>query len=125
MKRTKPIGLEELWDYEEKHPVVFASPRSLAEARLIAALERPSGIIGGARPETAAPLPQPQARGVDSLSIDCPSVNPQLSALNQLRLTMSSQPFSSECDWLGPVFRCGMRNEHLVKNSLTAVATPR
>jgi len=40
VKRTKPITLEELWDYEDKHPVVFASPRALAEARLIAELER-------------------------------------------------------------------------------------
>lgn len=38
VKRTKPISLEELWDYEDKHPVVFASPRALAEARLIADL---------------------------------------------------------------------------------------
>ncbi len=40
VKRTKPISLEELWDYEDKHPVVFAAPRALAEARLIAALIR-------------------------------------------------------------------------------------
>jgi hypothetical protein len=39
-KRTRPVSLEELWDYEAKHPVVFASPRALAEARLIAKLER-------------------------------------------------------------------------------------
>ena len=39
-KRTKPVSLEELWDYEDKNPVVFASPRALAEARLIARLER-------------------------------------------------------------------------------------
>jgi hypothetical protein len=32
--------LEDLWDYEDKHPVVFASPRALVEARLIAAMER-------------------------------------------------------------------------------------
>ena len=40
MKRTKPISLEDLWDFEDKNPVVFASPRALAEARLIARLER-------------------------------------------------------------------------------------
>lgn len=40
VKRTKPMTLEELWDYEDKHPVVFASPRALAEARLIDELER-------------------------------------------------------------------------------------
>jgi hypothetical protein len=40
VKRTKAVSLEELWDYETKHPVVFASPRALAEARLIAELGR-------------------------------------------------------------------------------------
>jgi hypothetical protein len=40
VKRTKPVSLEELWDYEAEHPVVFASPRALAEARLIAELDR-------------------------------------------------------------------------------------
>jgi len=40
VKRTKSVSLEELWDYEAKHPVVFASPRALAEARLIADLGR-------------------------------------------------------------------------------------
>jgi hypothetical protein len=40
VKRTKSVSLEELWDYEAKHPVVFASPRALAEARLIADLNR-------------------------------------------------------------------------------------
>jgi hypothetical protein len=39
-KPTKALSLEELWDYEDKHPVVFASPRALAEARLIAELDR-------------------------------------------------------------------------------------
>lgn len=34
------MTLEELWDFEDKHPVVFASPRALAEARLIAELDR-------------------------------------------------------------------------------------
>lgn len=40
VKRTKPLSLEELWDYEATHPVVFASPRALADARLIAKLTR-------------------------------------------------------------------------------------
>ena len=40
VKRTKPISLEELWAYEDKHPVVFAAPRALAEARMIADIER-------------------------------------------------------------------------------------
>lgn len=40
VKRTKSVSLEELWEYEAKHPVVFASPRALAEARLIADLGR-------------------------------------------------------------------------------------
>ena len=40
VKRTKSVSLEELWDYEAKHPVVFASPRALVEARLIADMGR-------------------------------------------------------------------------------------
>jgi hypothetical protein len=40
VKRTKSVTLEELWDYEAKHPVIFASPRALADARLIANLKR-------------------------------------------------------------------------------------
>jgi hypothetical protein len=40
VKRTKSVSLEELWEYEAKHPVVFASPRALVEARLIADLGR-------------------------------------------------------------------------------------
>jgi len=40
IKRTKPISLEELWDFEARHPVVFAAPRALAEARLIAEMDR-------------------------------------------------------------------------------------
>lgn len=40
VKRTKPMTLEELWEFEAKHPVVFASPRALADARLIAELDR-------------------------------------------------------------------------------------
>jgi hypothetical protein len=38
--RTKPVSLEEMWDFEDKHPVIFASPRALAEARMIADLSR-------------------------------------------------------------------------------------
>jgi hypothetical protein len=34
------VSLEELWAYEATHPVVFAAPRALAEARLIAGLSR-------------------------------------------------------------------------------------
>ena len=40
IKRTKPVSLEELWDYEAKHPIVFASPRALVEARLIAKMDK-------------------------------------------------------------------------------------
>lgn len=40
VKRTKSVSLEELWAYEATHPVVFAAPRALAEARLIAGLGR-------------------------------------------------------------------------------------
>ena len=40
MKRTKSISIEELWEYEAQHPVVFASPRALADARRIAELDR-------------------------------------------------------------------------------------
>lgn len=40
VKRTKSVSLEELWNYEATHPVVFASPRALAEARLIADMNR-------------------------------------------------------------------------------------
>jgi hypothetical protein len=40
VKRTKSVSLEDLWDYQAKHPMVFASPRALAEARLIAVLDR-------------------------------------------------------------------------------------
>lgn len=39
VKRTKPLTLEELWDYEDEHPVVFAAPKALAEARWISQLE--------------------------------------------------------------------------------------
>jgi hypothetical protein len=39
-KRTKPLSIEQLWAYEAKHPVIFAAPRALAEARLIVDLRR-------------------------------------------------------------------------------------
>jgi hypothetical protein len=38
--RGKHDWLDEMFDYEIKHPVVFASPRALIEARLIAELEK-------------------------------------------------------------------------------------
>ncbi len=38
-KQTDQSWLKELWDFEAKHPVVFAAPSALAEARLIAELE--------------------------------------------------------------------------------------
>ena len=34
------MTLEELWDFEDKHPVVFASPRALLEARMIAEMDK-------------------------------------------------------------------------------------
>jgi hypothetical protein len=40
VKRTKSVSLEELWNFEATHPVVFAAPRALAEARLIADMNR-------------------------------------------------------------------------------------
>jgi hypothetical protein len=40
VKRTKPVTLDELWAYEDQHPVVFASPRALMEARMIAGMDR-------------------------------------------------------------------------------------
>ena len=39
-KRTEPVSLEELWEYEAKHPVAFASPCVLVEARLIAEMDK-------------------------------------------------------------------------------------
>jgi hypothetical protein len=38
--RTKPVSLEELWEFEDRHPVVFASPSALAGARVIDEFER-------------------------------------------------------------------------------------
>ena len=32
--------LDDLFDYEAKHPIAFASPRALVEARLIAEMDR-------------------------------------------------------------------------------------
>ena len=40
VKRTKPMTLEELWDFQDKQPVVFASPRALLEARMIAEMDK-------------------------------------------------------------------------------------
>lgn len=54
-KPTKPLSLEELWDYEDKHPVVFASPRALAEARLIAELDRLKKSRRGSRKPALVP----------------------------------------------------------------------
>jgi hypothetical protein len=39
-KATKPMTLEELWDWEAKHPEVFPTPRTPGEAGLIAELDR-------------------------------------------------------------------------------------
>jgi hypothetical protein len=54
-KWTKALSLEQIWDYEARHPIVFAAPSALAEARLIEALgrsKRPSrrskGPVSGA-----------------------------------------------------------------------------
>ena len=52
--RTKSMTLEELWDWEDKHPVVFASPRALADARLIAELDRLKRVRRRARTQAAA-----------------------------------------------------------------------
>ena len=54
MKRTKSISLEELWEYEAQHPVVFASPRALADARLIAELDRLKRVRRRTRSQAAA-----------------------------------------------------------------------
>jgi hypothetical protein len=40
VKQTAREWLDDLWNYEDKHPIAFASPRALAEARLIAELDR-------------------------------------------------------------------------------------
>jgi len=29
VKRTKPVSLEELWDFEDRNPAVFAGPRAV------------------------------------------------------------------------------------------------
>jgi hypothetical protein len=39
-KQTAREWLDDLWTYEDKHPVAFASPRALVEARLIAEMDR-------------------------------------------------------------------------------------
>jgi len=63
VKRTKPMTLEELWDFEDKHPVVFASPRALLEARMIAEMDkarrphrrarRTTALLAAAKPSLA------------------------------------------------------------------------
>jgi len=58
-KRTKPLSIEQLWAYEAKHPVIFAAPRALADARLIVDLGRTKRSrrrhgLGVARRKTAA-----------------------------------------------------------------------
>jgi len=40
-KQTDEQWLRELWDYEAKHPIAFASPRALLESRFIAEMDRP------------------------------------------------------------------------------------
>jgi hypothetical protein len=40
VKQTAREWLDDLWNYEDKHPVAFASPRALVEARLIAEMDR-------------------------------------------------------------------------------------
>ena len=38
--RRKHDWLADLFDYEAKHPIAFASPRALVEARLIAEMDK-------------------------------------------------------------------------------------
>jgi hypothetical protein len=38
--KRKRDWLDDLWDWEAKHPIAFASPTALADARIIAALEK-------------------------------------------------------------------------------------
>jgi hypothetical protein len=40
VKQTAREWLDDLWKYEDKHPIAFASPRALLEARLIAEMDR-------------------------------------------------------------------------------------
>ena len=39
-KLTAEKWLRDLFDYEAKHPIAFASPRALVEARLIAGMDK-------------------------------------------------------------------------------------
>jgi hypothetical protein len=39
-KLTDEEWLRDLFDYEAKHPIAFASPRALIEARLIAEMDK-------------------------------------------------------------------------------------
>ena len=41
-KQRDEQWLRELWDYEAKHPIAFASPRALIESRFIAEMGRPN-----------------------------------------------------------------------------------
>jgi hypothetical protein len=38
--QRKRDWLDDLFDYEARHPIAFASPRALVEARLIAEMDR-------------------------------------------------------------------------------------
>jgi hypothetical protein len=39
-KQSAKDWLDDLFDWEAKHPIAFASPRALVEARLIEAMEK-------------------------------------------------------------------------------------
>ena len=60
VKQTAQDWLDDLWRYEDKHPVAFASPRALVEARLIAEMDRVRKLHprthrkGAGRPRKAA-----------------------------------------------------------------------
>jgi len=47
--------LDDLFDYEAKHPIAFASPGALREARLIAELEKARRSLRRARRNGAPP----------------------------------------------------------------------
>ncbi len=54
---AESMTMEELWDWEAKNPVVFASPSALAEARVIAELDKLKRSRRRARTKAAAPRP--------------------------------------------------------------------
>ena len=58
------MTLEELWDFEDKHPVVFASPRALLEARMIAEMDKARHPRRRARRVGVGNLPRQCARTV-------------------------------------------------------------